>query len=70
MKKTFWLLAAGVAIGLLLAPDKGSKTWKKITGRLNDVKDKARRSVDDLTDTGKDIARKGKEGVQEMSNEW
>lgn len=70
MKNAFWLIIAGVAIGLLIAPEKGSETWKKITGNLDDLKDKTRQSLDDLSDTGKDIARKGKEGVKEISNEW
>ena len=70
MKKGFWLIMTGVAIGLLIAPDKGSETWKKFTGKVDDLKDKARQSLDDLSDTGKDMARKGKEGVKEISQEW
>ncbi len=70
MKKAFWLIMAGVAIGILIAPDKGSETWKKITDKLDDLKDNAKNSVDDLVDSGKDIAKKGKEGVREVSQDW
>jgi gas vesicle protein len=70
MKKAFWLIMAGVAIGILIAPDKGSETWKKITDKLDDLKDNAKNSIDDLVDSGKNIAKKGKEGVTEVSQEW
>lgn len=70
MKKAFWLIMTGVAIGILIAPDKGSETWKKITDSLDDLKDKAGKSVDDLIDTGRGIINKGRKGVEEVSNEW
>lgn len=70
MKKALLLILAGVAIGILVAPDKGSETWKKITDGLDDLKKKAGNSVNDLLDSGKDIARKGKEGINSAANEW
>lgn len=70
MKKVIWLLAAGVAIGLLIAPDKGSKTWRKVADSLDDLKDKAKKSLDDLSDAASDIAKKGKKGAQKISGEW
>jgi gas vesicle protein len=70
MKKAFWLIMAGVAIGILIAPDKGSETWKKITGSLDDLKEKARKNIDDLNDKGKDIAGKALKGLQEVAEEW
>ena len=57
MKRAFWLVMAGVAIGILVAPDKGSETWKKITDSLDDLKDQARQGMDDLKNNARDIAK-------------
>jgi gas vesicle protein len=70
MKKTFLLIMAGVAIGILIAPGKGSETWKKITDSLDDLKEKARKNMDDLNDKGKNIANKAIERLQTVSEEW
>ena len=55
---------------ILIAPDKGSETWKKITDNLDDLKDKARQGMDDLKSSIKDMAKKGKEGAESFSKEW
>jgi gas vesicle protein len=68
MKRAFWLIMTGVAIGILIAPDKGSETWKKIREGLGDLKDKAKNNLDDLS--GKNIAEKAIVGLQEVSEEW
>jgi hypothetical protein len=39
MNKFFLTLAAGIAIGILIAPAKGSKTRKKLKDGLNGFKD-------------------------------
>ncbi len=70
MKKVFWLIMAGVAIGVLLAPDKGSETRKRLTDNLDDLKDKAKNKMDDLIDRGKDFAKKGKESAKDISKQW
>jgi len=70
MKKAFWLIVTGVAIGLLIAPASGSETWKKIKDRLDDLKDNAKDGVDDLVDSTKDVLKKGKEGVGNVTNNW
>jgi gas vesicle protein len=70
MKKALWLILAGVAIGILVAPDKGSETMKKIKESLDDLRDKAMDSFDDVVDTGKDMVSKGKKGVKTAANEW
>jgi len=70
MNKSLMLIITGVAIGILVAPRKGSETWKKITDGLDDLKDKAKDSIDDLIDSGKDMVKKGKEGATKVSNEW
>jgi gas vesicle protein len=70
-------IAAGAIIGILLAPDKGSETRRKIAQKGNDLKDsiKARFSsmVDDVVDeyeNTKDAAegavQRGKEKMQNM----
>ncbi len=41
MKKILFVLLTGVAIGMLLAPEKGSETWKKLVDGLDDFKGKA-----------------------------
>ena len=70
MKKVLVILLAGVAVGLLLAPAKGSKTWKKIVDGLDDIKDKAVDELNNLVDKGKDIASKGKQAAKKASESW
>lgn len=70
MKKVFYLILTGVAIGILLAPGKGSDTWQKISDCLDDLKTKAKDSFDDLVDGGKRIVREGKKGADKAANEW
>ena len=41
-------MLTGIAIGILLAPGKGSDTWQKITDCLNDLKSKTKDSINDL----------------------
>ena len=59
MKKGILLLLAGIAIGILVAPDKGSSTWNKIVDGLDDLKEKAVDGFNDLVDQGKDLVDKG-----------
>jgi gas vesicle protein len=70
MKKAFWLIMTGVAIGILIAPEKGSETLKKITDCLDDLQDKARRGMDDLKNSVRDMEKKGKEDAQNLSKDW
>ncbi len=70
MKKVLLILLAGVAVGLLVAPQKGSKTWKKIVDGLDDIKDKAVDEMNSLVDKGKDLATKGKMTAKKVSKSW
>jgi len=77
MKKALYLILAGVAIGILLAPDKGTETWKKLKQNFDDWKDDATDRVNDIVSQGKDLLGKGKQAVnsaaseaQRTANEW
>jgi gas vesicle protein len=70
MKKVLLILLAGVAVGLLVAPQKGSKTWKKIADSLDDIKDKAVDEMNSLVDKGKGLASKGKMAAKKVSKSW
>jgi hypothetical protein len=70
MKKVLFILLAGVAVGLLLAPEKGSKTWRKLVDGLDDIKDKAVDEMNNLVDKGKDFAAKGKQAAKKASKSW
>jgi gas vesicle protein len=64
MNKTFLTLLVGIAIGILVAPAKGSETWKKLADGMDEYKDKGT----DLVNKGKDLLNKGKSKVQEVSD--
>jgi len=70
MKKVFYLILTGIAMGILLAPGRGSETWQKITDCLNDWKAKAKNSFGDLVETGKRMTDTGKKGAEKAGNEW
>lgn len=54
-------LAVGVGIGLLLAPEKGSKTRKKIKDKVNDLAGKIEANFPSNLDDLKHAFHKGKE---------
>lgn len=67
MKKILYVLLAGVAIGLLLAPEKGSETWKKLVDGLDDIKDKAVDEMNSLMDKSKSLVAKAQHKAQTAS---
>lgn len=67
--------AAGVVIGLLIAPDKGKDTRKKIKQTAGDWMDslshlwaKGKKAVDDLEAEAKDRVRQGKSAAEDKMN--
>jgi gas vesicle protein len=53
-------LAAGVIVGILLAPDKGSVTREKIANKASDLKDKFNDFIDGLAGEADDLADEAK----------
>ena len=77
MKKALYLILAGVAIGILVAPDKGSETWRKLKEGFDDWKEGAMDQINDMVSQGKELVGKGmdvadtaKNEVRETVNEW
>ena len=54
MAKFLTGVLAGIAIGLLVAPDKGSKTRQKITDALNDLLGEAKDRMNSSAEQFKD----------------
>jgi gas vesicle protein len=69
MNRKFLTLLAGVAIGILIAPARGSDTWKRIVRRLDEYQDKAADEANDILQTAKDAVKNGKTSLEEKSKE-
>ena len=69
MNKTFLTLLVGIGIGILLAPAKGSDTWKKLVDGFDEYKDKLSKEGTDLADKGKDVLNREKSKAQGLVNE-
>lgn len=57
--------AIGVGIGILFAPDKGSKTREKMKDGLDDLKDQAKSKWDSFEEETKEKFSKTKEDLKE-----
>ena len=57
--------AVGVAVGMLLAPDKGSETRKAINNKLGN----AAGAISDLIESGKNLIATGKDKLANVANE-
>jgi gas vesicle protein len=70
MKKAFYLILAGVVIGILVAPDKGSETRRKLKDGFDDWKEGAMDQINDVVSQGKDLIGNGKEAVRTAKTEF
>lgn len=61
-------VAVGATLGVLLAPDKGENTRKKIAGKSKEAKDKLKKGFDDFLDTVSDKFSSLKENGEELLN--
>ena len=60
MNKTLITLLVGIGIGILIAPDKGSETWKKLVDGINDLKDRIEDEADEPGEKAKKFAKQDK----------
>jgi 23S rRNA pseudoU1915 N3-methylase RlmH len=60
MRRVFYLILTGIAMGILLVPGRGSETWQKIADHLDDLKSKTRNTINDLIGGAKNMAEEGK----------
>ena len=68
MNKTLLTLIVGIGIGLLLAPAKGSETWKRLKEGFNDFKEDVEEEADQLVDSGKKALKSGKRKIEDAIN--
>jgi len=68
MNKTLLAVLAGIGIGMLIAPDKGSSTRKKLRGKFEDFKDDAEDQISDLVDKGREVVKAGKSKIADALN--
>jgi gas vesicle protein len=59
--------AVGALVGVLLAPDSGSNTRKKISGKAEDMTDSLKSSYDEFVSKLKKAYTNSKEDAEEMS---
>jgi len=76
MNKLFTAFLAGIAVGILIAPDKGSETRKRLSEKTSDLKGSFNDLVDNAADNLKsakskvnEFVRKGEKTVDELRNE-
>ena len=70
MRKVFYLILTGIAVGILLAPGKGSDTWQRITDCLNNLKSKTKDTINDLVGEAKNMAAERETGAEKTTNQW
>jgi len=76
MNKLFTAFLAGIAVGILIAPDKGSETRRRLSDKTSDLKGSFNDLVDSAADNLKsakskvnEFVRKGERTVEDLKNE-
>jgi gas vesicle protein len=64
MNKFLLSLMAGIAIGLLIAPAKGSETWKRIVHGVDDYLNDASEEAEDVSESGRILLKKAKSKLE------
>jgi len=70
MNKTLITLFIGIGIGILVAPAKGSETWKKLASGLDEYKDKLSDDVSNLMNERKNDLNESKSKFQSEVNDF
>lgn len=55
MNKIFIGLIAGLVVGLLIAPAKGSETWGRLVNCFHDLTDETTGDPEDVFESGRDL---------------
>jgi YtxH-like protein len=70
MNKTMLTLLLGIGIGILVAPAKGSETWKKLVAGIDEYKDKLSDEASNVMNEGKNDLNKVKSRIQSEVNDF
>lgn len=69
MAKALMLVLAGVVIGILIAPDKGTETQRKLADRLEDYTDEAKDAISSASGKVKSKFQSAKGDMKDAANE-
>jgi hypothetical protein len=69
MNKTMLTLLLGIGIGILVAPAKGSETWKKLLASIDEYKDELSDQAGKLVNEGKSELNKAKSQIRSETND-